>query len=1072
MSHDVSQTLLWTKKEAGCPDCPLRGLFAGIAALLFAMLAPAFAGLPAWAAEDALPGQDQAARQPNLIVILTDDLGYGDVQCYGGKIPTPHIDRLAQEGMKFTDAHSSSSVCTPTRYGLLTGRYNWRSRLKRGVLGGLSPRLIEPDRLTLGSFLQQQGYHTACFGKWHLGMDWVVHEGREITELNIEPREQVWNVDYGEPITNGPNQVGFDEFFGISGSLDMVPYTYIENDRVVELPTEDRDFPMMLGRNEQQQRTRKGPTAPGFEVEDVLPTLVRKSVDLIARQADSSRGGQPFFLYLPLASPHTPIMPTEPWQGKSRMNPYADFVMETDAAVGAILEALDHHGLADNTLIVVTSDNGCSPQAQFGELHEAGHRPSGPLRGHKADLFEGGHRIPLVARWPGKIPAGTESDQIICLNDIMATMADVLQVPLPADAGEDSISFWSELQGRSGPGRDHLVSHSINGSFAIRQGPWKLLLCPDSGGWSAPRPGQPGVDKLPPQQLYRVDEDLGEEHNLAEEFPEKVEQLTSLLERIQQSGESRSLAVPLTSSSTVQEEPAEQTQVAEQTRGPHVVFILADDLGWSDLGCYGGEIATPHLDQLAKEGLRYTDVYSTARCWPSRGALLTGYYAQQIRRDTVPGLPSGGRGVRPDWAPLLPVRLKEFGYRSYHVGKWHVDGRPVAQGFDRSYWLQDQGRFFNPQVHYLNDEPLDPVPLGTDYYGTIAIADHAIDQLREHAEKYPDQPFFQYIAFTAPHFPLHALPEDIDRYRETYVPGWDVIRQQRHERQLKMRLLTARLSPLEQEVGPPYHFPNALEQLGKGEVNRPLPWGDLRSEQQAFQAMKMSLHAAMIDRMDREIGRILDQLRQMGAYENTLLLFASDNGASAEIMVRDDGHDPQAVPGSAATYLCLGPGFSSAGNTPFRRHKTWVHEGGIASPFIVHWPRRIRSTGETRRDPGHLIDFVPTVMELVAGQQAEWALDPQAPPFPGLSLVPTFDRDDSLPERELWWLHEGNRALRRGDWKVVAANEEPWELYNLRQDRSELENLADQHPEIRDQLSQLWEERWQTWINDAKRDLP
>jgi arylsulfatase A len=284
-------------------------------------------------------GAAAADAKPNVIVFLADDLGYADVACYGGKIPTPHIDRLAAEGMKFTDAHSTSSVCTPTRYGLLTGRYNWRSKLKRSVLGGLSPRLIEPGRMTVASMLQDRGYRTACVGKWHLGMDWVIKPGLQVSELSIEPREQVFNVDYSQPITNGPNSVGFDYFYGISASLDMVPYTFIENDRVTSLPTEDRDFLMMHGR-EQGGRTRKGPTAPDFDAADVLPVLVRKSCEFIERSAEGARSDKPFFLYIPFASPHTPILPTPAWQDKSGMNPYADFVMETDAAVGEILATL------------------------------------------------------------------------------------------------------------------------------------------------------------------------------------------------------------------------------------------------------------------------------------------------------------------------------------------------------------------------------------------------------------------------------------------------------------------------------------------------------------------------------------------------------------------------------------------------------------------------------------------------------------------------------------------------------------------------------------------------------------
>jgi len=484
---------------------------------------------------------------------------------------------------------------------------------------------------------------------------------------------------------------------------------------------------------------------------------------------------------------------------------------------------------------------------------------------------------------------------------------------------------------------------------------------------------------------------------------------------------------------------------AAETR-PNVLLIMADDLGFSDLGCYGGEIETPHLDALAQNGLRFTQFYNTARCWPTRAALLTGYYAQQVRRDIVPGMPAGIRtgsgGRRPTWAQLLPVMLKPAGYRSYHSGKWHIDGMPLKNGFDRSYYLRDQGRFFSPRVHFKDDKRLPVVARGSGYYATSAIADHAVRCLEEHADQHAGQPFFHYLAFTAPHFPLHALPEDIARYRERYRRSWKEVRATRWARLQKIGI------------------------VGPGEVNRPLPWKDLTPEQREFQSTKMAIHAAMIDRMDRAIGRVLDQLRTMKAFDNTLILFLSDNGCSAEIMVRGDGHDPDAPPGSAATHLCLGPGWSTTCNTPFRRHKTWVHEGGCATPLIAHWPRGIRARGELRHTAGHVIDIVPTILELAAAKR----LPATAPPAPGKSLVPAFNKDAPIARDSLWWFHDGHRAIRKGDWKLVVAKGEQPELFNLREDRTETRDLAKQYPEKARQLASDWDKQLVAFRELALRD--
>lgn len=492
---------------------------------------------------------------------------------------------------------------------------------------------------------------------------------------------------------------------------------------------------------------------------------------------------------------------------------------------------------------------------------------------------------------------------------------------------------------------------------------------------------------------------------------------------------------------------------------PNVVFILADDLGYSDLGCYGGEIETPVLDSLAANGLRFTQFYNTARCWPTRGALLSGYYAQQIHRDALPTVGGGGQGVRQKWARLLPDFLKPAGYRCYHSGKWHIDGKVLDAGFDRSLDMKNQGNFFTSAGNSIDDVPVTPPADEKGYYATIATADHAIDCLKDHAANHKDKPFFHYIPFIAPHFPLHALPEDIAKYRDKYLDGWDKMRAARFARQQELGITQTTLSELEPAVGPPYAFPEALEKLGPGEINRPLPWETLTEEQRRFQATKMAIHAAMIDRMDREIGRILEQLKAMGAFENTLIMFASDNGATAEIMVRNGGHDPAAPLGSAGTYLCLGPGFSSAANTPYRRHKTWVHEGGISTPLVVHWPAGITAKNELRTTPAHVIDFVPTVLELAGMKKPTlWEGEP-IPEAPGRSLVPAFAKDETIDRDSLWWLHEENKAIRVGDWKLVAAKGDAWALYDLKNDRAEQHDLSAKLSDKAKELAAAWQKQ-------------
>ena len=500
---------------------------------------------------------------------------------------------------------------------------------------------------------------------------------------------------------------------------------------------------------------------------------------------------------------------------------------------------------------------------------------------------------------------------------------------------------------------------------------------------------------------------------------------------------------------------------------PNILVILADDLGFSDLGCYGSDIRTPNLDGLAKGGLRFTQFYNTARCWPTRSALITGYYPQQTHSDP-------NRGRLPQWTRTLPQHLHPLGYRSYHSGKWHVNGapRPVGDGgFDHSYDLEDHDRNFNPARILEDDQPLPPVAKDSGYYTTTAFADHAIRCLKEHSEKHSQQPFFSYLAFTVPHFPLQAPPEDIARYRDHYLNGWDQVREERWKRLREMGMVNCALAPLEPAFTPRYFKAGVLEKLGPGEIEHAVPWAQLTGEQKRYQATKMAIHAAMIDRMDREIGRVLDQVRAMGAWENTIIFFLSDNGTDATIMVRGDGHDRAAAPGSAGSFLCLGPGWSSAGNAPFRRHKVWTHEGGISTPLIVHWPKGIAARGELRHDVGHVVDLVPTLIELAGGRPVPPA---GAPPFPGRSLTPALAKDGSVTREHVFFNHEGNRALRMGDYKLVSAREDhdAWELFNLATDRCEQHDLAAEQPgRVRD-MAARWQQLQDGFVRDAGVAVP
>ncbi|GLR18317.1 sulfatase family protein [Portibacter lacus] len=474
---------------------------------------------------------EPASTPPNIIYILADDLGIGDIGAFNdsSKIKTPHLDQLANEGMKFTDAHTSSSVCTPTRYGIITGRYNWRSTLKNGVLTGISEALIPDDRTTIADVLGDNGYHTGFIGKWHLGWNWGTIQDSIIRGEGWDAKDTD-NIDFTKEVTHTPNDLGFDYAYGHSGSLDMAPYVYIENGKATAIPD---SVTVNTGK---YSWWRKGPTSPDFEHEQVTPNFFNRGIKYISENAKNEK---PYFLYLALPSPHTPILPTEEWQDKSGLNPYADFMMMIDDYVGKLVAEVNASGEGDNTIIIFTSDNGFSPAAKKKELEDKGHFPSYIYRGHKADIFEGGHRVPFIVKWPKEIKAGRSSDQIICTTDFIATCADIVGTTLNANEGEDSYSFLPILKSAEGKtARESIIHHSINGSFALRKEEWKLILCPGSGGWSNPRPNSKGIDTLPSYQLYNLAENPEETKNLITEYPQIALDLKKELVEIIDNGRS------------------------------------------------------------------------------------------------------------------------------------------------------------------------------------------------------------------------------------------------------------------------------------------------------------------------------------------------------------------------------------------------------------------------------------------------------------------------------------------------------------------------------------------------------
>ncbi len=990
---------------------------AGILFLLRLMILAAMAGayLPS-------PGVVQAATppitRPNIIVLLTDDMGCGDLGCYGGDlVPTPNLDRMAREGIRFTQYYAASPICSPSRTGLLTGMHPARWR----IIGFLQTRqgnhaceqadFLDPSAPSLARALKAAGYATGHFGKWHMG------GGRDVTNAPPFPA------------------YGFDEHASTYESPDPHPDLTATN--------------WIWSAQDKVQRW------------DRTAYFVDRTLDFLNRHR-----GQPCYVNLWPDDVHTPWVPnrerlSEFPNGAQTERNFIGVMAEYDRQIGRLLAGLKELGLDEKTLLIFTSDNGPLPTFR-------GRRTAG-LRGSKLSLYEGGIRMPFLVRWPGQVPAGRTDDQtVLSAWDLFPSLCALAGAPLPAGAALDGENLSPALLGRPVAARakalfweygrnEHAFAYpkgtNRSPNVAIREGDWKLLLNADGRQ----------------RELYNVATDPGETTNQAAAH-------SALADRLGAKALEWRKSLPRPASASA------------QSSQPDIVLIMSDDMGFSDLGCYGSEIRTPNLDALAKEGLRFTQFYNTARCCPTRASLLSGLYPHQAGMGHMTGHGSGREdGYAGDLnrrCVTIAEALRPAGYRTYLSGKWHVaniiaptgpkDTWPLQRGFDRFYGtITGGGSFYDPTTlcrgnTYITPDN-DPEYRPTRFYYTDAISDNAITFIRDHARDHSAQPFFLYVAYTAAHWPMHAPAEEIAKYRGLYDGGYGPIRAARFARLKELGL-----------IDPAWQLPPPAED-----------WDAVTNR--AWESRCMEVYAAMVDRMDQGIGRIVAELKRQNRFDNTLLLFLQDNGGCAEPMGRKSNADeiktmtcqpmapdelqkkiwppmqtrdgrpvrtgPEVMPGPEDTYVAYGRGWANVSNTPFREYKHWVHEGGIATPLIVHWPRGIASSRRNQlvTQPAHLVDLMATCVD-VAGAVYPAEKDGQKiQPLEGVSLRPALDGKPLHRAQPLCWEHESNRAIRDGQWKLVAKAGQPWELYDLTADRTEMNDLADRYPDKVKELSARWE---------------
>lgn len=767
------------------------------------------------------------AEKPNIIYIICDDLGYGDVQCLApetSKIPTPHTDKLASQGMIFTDAHSGSSVCTPTRYGVMTGRYSWRTKLQKGVVTGFAPCLIDKNRPTVGNFMKDQGYDTAIIGKWHLDFLYLDPETKEPYSSKKHKTPPV-----GAIIPDGPVHRGFNYYHGFHHARNMD--AVIENDKVI---AHDPEINM-------------------------LPRLTQKSVDYI-----NSRKGkeEPFFLYVPLGSPHTPIVPSPEWQGKSGLGDYGDFVMQTDNVVGEISAALAKNGMTENTLVIFTSDNGCSKAANIPNLAKQGHIVSAHLRGSKADLWDGGHRVPFIVRWPGKVETGSTSDQLICLTDLFATLGDITGETVPENSCEDSVSFLPALRGEAiESSRKGVIHHSYSGHFAYRQDNWKLLLAKASGGWTSPKENQ-APKNAPKAQLYDMSSDVGETKNLYTEKPEVAEQLLAQLTADIENG--RSTEGPDSQNDTEdiklwksEREKGRNTPSVQAGKRPNILFIIADDQSPFDFKFYNPEsgLNAPTIEKLAAEGMVFDRAYhmgsdSGAVCRPSRHMVMTGRTLWNLK----------DKAKRKKGAPKAPqAKLPADVQEQVENCMAAVFNRA---GYDTMRTCKKGNSFelANQQFTVVRDATKRGPDAET---GSAWHAEQVLDYLEERESTKDTDPFLIYYGFSHPHDPRPGPPELMAKYGAV-----------NHKDKTKPVALNPKAPALPANYLPehPFHHghPNLRDEVA---VDGVWEWRD-----EATIRNEIGRQYACSENVDIQIDRVLKKLEAMGELENTYIFYTADHG--------------------------------------------------------------------------------------------------------------------------------------------------------------------------------------------------